>query len=87
MSTICCYSIFILSCYSSSSHCVFYLCVSHHPLILGGNTHLMFGPHNVNYHQLEDHMRQCGLHPATNQWNTPSIVAGDLYYKYRLLVR
>ena len=24
-------------------------------------------------------MRQCGLHPTTNQWNTPTIVGGDLY--------
>ena len=68
----------ISSCYSSSSHCKFYLCVSHCPLILGGNSHLMFGPHNTNYHQLEDHMRQCGLHPTNNQWNTPTIVGGDL---------
>ena len=66
-----------MSCCSSSSHCKFYLCVSHCPLILGGNSHLMFGPHNTNYHQLEDHMRQCGLHPTTNQWNKPTIVGGD----------
>ena len=23
-------------------------------------------------------MRQCGLHPTNNQWNTPIIVGGDL---------
>ena len=24
-------------------------------------------------------MRQCGLNPTINQWNTPTIVGGDLY--------
>ncbi|XP_065892707.1 TBCC domain-containing protein 1-like isoform X2 [Dysidea avara] len=61
---------------SSSCHCKFHLCVTHNPLILGGNSHLKFGAHNTSYHQLEDHMRQCGLHSSPNHWNTPTIV-GD----------
>ena len=30
-------------------------------------------------------MRQCGLHPTNNHWNTPIVIGGDLYNQCKLL--
>ncbi|XP_007898282.1 TBCC domain-containing protein 1 [Callorhinchus milii] len=62
---------------SSSTLCTFHCLTPTYPLIMSGNTSLIFGPYHTYYPMLEDHMARTGIATLPNYWDKPMCIGLD----------
>eukprot|EP00659_Diplonema_papillatum_P023321 gene23321-35711_t len=54
--------------------CRAYVCVNTPPMVLMGCRSTELAPYNTNYPALESHLKQAGVNPLLNVWNTPVFI-------------